>query len=134
MKRRGVIWLACVVLVPLVRVAGVVIFRIPIATVVINAELAAFDVPDPAFEVSALGLDRAQITAISLGADKELQLRSLDISYDLNKVFDGPPLSAVQGVTLEGLVLKLDLTGTITQGRAFSMADSLIDYAGLANG
>jgi hypothetical protein len=110
--RRRLILLSAALLVLLCGLAtAAVVFRVVLAEAMIENRLAALALDSVRLEVNSLGLERARLVALTAGETDELKAQSVALSYDLARLFDGPPLAALDEITIEGLVLRLDLTG-----------------------
>ncbi|MEE8535330.1 MAG: YdbH domain-containing protein [Kiloniellales bacterium] len=87
--------------------AGLVVFRTVVAETLIEAALRARGIPAPRLTVAAIDLAGAHVTELRLGAQDELSVASLRISYTPLDLLRGE----VEHIAAEGLSLKLDLTG-----------------------
>ncbi len=91
--------------------SAAVLFRVPLAEAVIENRLAAYGLDSLRLQIASLGREQALVVAVTAGENDELQARSVAIRYDLARLFDGAPLDALEEVVIEGLTLRLDLTG-----------------------
>ncbi|MCH8810176.1 MAG: hypothetical protein IH993_10150, partial [Proteobacteria bacterium] len=82
-------------------------FRTAIVELVIVDRLAARGIVVGALEVAEIGLGEMRIEGLRLGARDELAARELRIAYEPGDLVQG----RVETIAIEGLVLKLDLTG-----------------------
>ncbi len=82
-------------------------FRTAIVELVIVDRLAARGIVVGALEVAEIGLGEMRIEGLRLGARDELAARELRIAYEPGDLVQG----RIETIAIEGLVLKLDLTG-----------------------
>ncbi len=87
--------------------AALFVFRTAVVELVIADRLAARGVVVGALEVAEIGLGDMRIEGLRLGARDELAARELRIAYQPGDLVQG----RIEQVSIEGLVLKLDLTG-----------------------
>jgi hypothetical protein len=87
--------------------AALFVFRTAIVELVIADRLAARGVVVGALEVAEIGLGETRIEGLRLGARDELAAREVRIAYEPGALTRG----RIEQISVEGLVLKLDLTG-----------------------
>ncbi len=87
--------------------AALFVFRTAVVEMAIADRLAARGVVVGALEVSEIGLREIRIAGLRLGAQDELAAREVRIAYEPGALIRG----RIDRISLEGLVLKLDLTG-----------------------
>ena len=104
--------------------AGLVAFRTLVAETLIEAVLRARGFPAPRLTVTAIDLAGAHITELRLGAQDELSVAGLRVSYTPLDLLHGE----VAHIAADGLSLKLDLTGAAPL--LGSLAPLLPDRAG----
>lgn len=103
--------LGAVALLVLVGLAALYVFRVEVAQVAMERLVAGQGIPNARFQVAALDMQGAEVRDISAGDADELTATALVLRYDLAGVFERPLADLIEAVSLEGLRLRLDLTG-----------------------
>ena len=88
--------------------AALFVFRAAAVETLIANALAARGIAVGGLSVTRVGLEELHIAELSLGANGELRVRALRIGYRLATLLRGE----IENVVVEGLVLRLDLSGT----------------------
>ena len=87
--------------------AALFVFRTAVVELAVAGRLSAQGIVVGAIDVTEIGLGEMRIEGLRLGTRDELAARELRIAYELGDLVQG----RVETVAIEGLVLKLDLTG-----------------------
>jgi hypothetical protein len=87
--------------------AALIVYRAEVAEAALMRWLAAQGAEAPALTVTGLDLRGLHLSGLSLGARGELRARAVGVAYTLEGLMD----RRLDGVTVEGLALDLDLTG-----------------------
>ena len=90
-----------------VAVVGLVIVRVPLLEAVLLRAAESSGVPAPGLTVETVGLTRIEIRDLRVGAEEEITARALTVAYAPDDLIDG----RIDGVEVDGLTLRLDLTG-----------------------
>ncbi|MEX2409139.1 MAG: hypothetical protein WD489_08525, partial [Rhodovibrionaceae bacterium] len=107
MSRRLITFLVLLLLLLLLLAGGLYLFRLEAATALLKQQLAARGVEDPELRVTEITLEHATIEAVRLGAEHELRIGRLGLSYDWRELGAG----RLREIAIEDAVVKLDLTG-----------------------
>lgn len=111
-------------------VLALALFRIPLAERILASQLADQGIPEAAFELEALGLSELRIVDLTAGAENELAVPALRVTYDLSALLDGPAAGVVRTITLDRPIIALDLTG---QGPLLGSLQSLLETPATAS-
>ncbi len=107
MFRRLLVFVALGIGLFAITVAGVVAFRVALAEAVLSSRLASLGIPAQGFAVTALDLSHLVVSDLALGRNNELRVEAVTLSYSP----DGLLAGRLEEVTIEGLHLRLDLSG-----------------------
>lgn len=107
MFRRFLVFVALVTGLFAITVAGVVLFRLALTEALLSSQLASFGIPARGLTVAAFDLNHLVVSDIALGRDDELRVETVTLSYSP----DGLLAGRLEDVTIEGLHVRLDLTG-----------------------
>jgi hypothetical protein len=107
MFRRFLVFVALVTGLLAIAVAGVVVFRLALTEALRSSQLASLGIPARGLTVAAFDLNHLVVSDIALGRDDELRAEAVTLSYSP----DGLLAGRLEDVTIEGLHVRLDLTG-----------------------
>jgi hypothetical protein len=107
MFRRFLVFVALVIGLLAITVAGVVAFRLALTEALLSSQLASLGIPARGLTVAAFDLNHLIVSDISLGRDDELRVEAVTLSYSP----DGLLAGRLEDITIEGLRLRLDLSG-----------------------
>lgn len=106
-RRRVSLFVIAFMAIVFLAAGGLVVFRLPLAEILLRRGLAAQGLTSIEFAVAELGLYRARLTGVALGRGRELEVAELRLSYTPDSLL----ARRVEAVDITGLRMKLDLTG-----------------------
>jgi len=107
MFRRFLVFVALLFGLLAITVAGVVVFRLALTEALLSSQLASLGIPARGLTVTAFDLNHLVVSDIALGRDDELRVEAVTLNYNP----DGLLAGRLEDITIEGLNLRLDLSG-----------------------